>query len=605
MNQSATAHIGRPVNRVDGPAKVSGKAKYAAEHNVPDLAFGVVVSSPIARGTVTKIDTGPALKLKGVLEVFTHDNSPSTGWHDRSYQDEVAPEGTPFRPFYENTIAFSGQPLALVVAESFELARHAASLVRIEWEEEPAETSLKTHAGRGHSPRDEEHAPPSGRGDADRAFQDASVRVDEKYVTPVEHHNPMEPFATTAVWNKDGSVTVHEKTQGAPNVHDYLCNVFDFPADKLRVLSPFVGGAFGSGLRPQYQVFLAVLAAIELKRPVRVVLTRQQMFTLGYRPETRQRVALGAEKDGRLKAIIHEAAAQTSRFEDYAETVTDWSGMLYQCDNVRLKHQLVSLDLNTPTPMRAPGAVLGIFALECALDELAVKLGMDPIALRLRNYAEKDQNEQRPFSSKELRECYRRGAERIGWSRRKPEPRSMRVGRQLIGLGMAGGAWEASQMPAGARATLTADGRLTVGSGTADIGPGTYTIMTQIAAEMLGLPLEAVSFRLGDSSLPKAPVEGGSFTTATVGSAVKAVCEKLQARVLKLAQKAGDSPLARTEPKDVTFADGEIRLKSDASRRVRLKDVLAKTGEELQEEVALKPEEEKNFASSITNSGGS
>src|SRR5207244_4003820 len=259
-----------------------------------------------------------------------------------------------------------------------------------------------------------------------------------------------------------------------------LANVFGLAKDDVRVLSPFVGGAFGSGLRPQYQVLLAVLAARQLKRSVRLVLTRQQMFSLGHRPTTWQRVALGAARDGRLEAVLHDAISETSRFEDYSETVVNWSGLLYQCPNVKLERKVAQLDLNTPCDMRAPGAAWGVYALECAMDELAAELGMDPVELRLKNYAERDQNEDKPFSSKELRACYRQGAERFGWARRHPTPRSMRDGSALIGWGMAGGVWESSQLPAAAKAVLTPDGMLTVSSATADIGTGTYTIMTQV-----------------------------------------------------------------------------------------------------------------------------
>jgi xanthine dehydrogenase YagR molybdenum-binding subunit len=268
---------------------------------------------------------------------------------------------------------------------------------------------------------------------------------------------------------------------------------------------------------------------------VRVSLTRQQMFTFGHRPETWQRMRLGASADGRLQALAHEAVAATSQFEDFQEAVVNWSGMLYRCENVAFSHKLVKLDVYTPMDMRAPGATWGVYALECAMDELAAELGIDPVELRLRNYAESDQNEDAPFSSKELRACYRLGAERFGWSRRSPAPRSMRDGTALIGWGMATGVWEAMQEAATARAVLGADGRLTVSSGTADIGTGTYTIMTQIAAETLGLPLAKVTFELGDSRLPRAPIEGGSWTAASVGSAVKAACEKVRGRLSQLA----------------------------------------------------------------------
>src|SRR5262249_35728369 len=257
-------------------------------------------------------------------------------------------------------------------------------------------------------------AVPKPRGEAKRVFGDAAVQVDEQYHVPAEHHNPMEPFATTAGWESAERITVYDKTQGVQNVRDYLCTLFACPDDQLRVLAPFVGGAFGAGLRPQYQAFLAVLAARALKRPVKLSLTRQQMFSLHYRPIAWQHVSLGASPDGKLEAIMHEAISGTSRFEDYSETIAPWTGMLYQCDNVTLKYQVASLDLNTPCDMRAPGASWGLYALECAMDELAAKLQIDPVELRLKNYAERDQNEGQPFSSKALRECYQQAAARFG-----------------------------------------------------------------------------------------------------------------------------------------------------------------------------------------------
>ncbi len=575
-----TNYIGQPISRVDGRAKVTGQAKYAAEHNVPNLAYGVVVSSAVAKGRIEKIDTSEALSLDGVLQVFTHENAPRTASQDQSYQDEVAPPGSPFRPLHDDKIMFSGQPVALVVAENFELARYAASLVHVEYQPEPHATDLTQKRNQAYQPRKREFIdpPPPPRGNPEKAFANAAVQFEAEYSLPVEHHNPMEPFATTVAWEGDGKLTVYEKTQGSQNNQRYVCNVFGLANEDVRLLAPYVGGGFGSGLRPQYQLFLAVMAARELKRSVRVTLTRQQMFTLGHRPRTLQRVALGAAADGKLDAVIHEALAETSHFEDYTETVVSWSGELYRCENVKLGYAVAQLDLCTPCDMRAPGAAWGLFALESAMDELAYKLSMDPLELRLKNYAEKDLNTGKRFSSKELRECYRQGAERFGWSKRIPAPRSMREGETLIGWGLATGIWEAMQLPASAKAVLTADGKLTVSSATMDIGTGTYTIMTQIAAETLGLPIENVTFNLGDSSLPQSPVEGGSFTAATVGSAVKEVCDNVRRKVFRLAGKMKNSPLARASLKEARFADGHITMNSDPSRSVSITEALRHGG---------------------------
>jgi xanthine dehydrogenase YagR molybdenum-binding subunit len=578
---TTTTPLGTPANRVDGRAKVTGQARYAAEHAAPGLAHGWVLSSPIAAGRIVRIEAAEALALPGVLHVLTHENRPALAEDDDSYRDEVAPPGgSPFRPLHDARIHYSGQPVALVVAESLELARHAATLVRVEYERAPHATDLQAERIHAYEPKPR-FPPPHPRGDADRAFTQAAVRVDSQSLVPVEHHNPMELFATTVIREPDGRLTVYDKTQGVKNVHDYLCKVFGVAPDQIRVLSPFVGGAFGSGLRPQYPVVLAVLAARALNRSVRVSLTRQQMFGLGHRPTTWQRVALGANPDGRLEAMIHEVIAETSRFEDYSEPVVSFTGVLYHCDNVRVDLKVTALDLNTPCDMRAPGAAWGLYALECAMDELAVAVDVDPVELRLRNYADRDLNQDRPFSSKELRACYARGAERFGWARRDPRPRSMRQGTALIGWGMAGGVWEAMQEPASARATLTADGTLRVGSATGDIGTGTYTVMSQIAADVLGLPLAAVEFTLGDSSLPAAPVQGGSFTVASVGSAVKAACEKVRARLGALAGMA---------PEDVVVADGTIRSRRDPACAVPLGDALRRAGlPTVEEEASVEP----------------
>lgn len=588
-----TEQIGKPSNRVDGRAKVTGEAKYAAEFNAPNLAYGFVVNSAIARGTIKSIDTSKALALDGVLEVFTHENRPGYVWGDKNYQDEDSPPGSPFRPLYKNEIQFSMQPIALVVAETFELARYAATLVEVVYASDEFESDFDANIKNAYKPKKYKSTPPPDpRGKPDEALAEAAVKIEQEYAHPSEHHNPMEMHASTVVWEGDGKITVYDKIQGVQNSQKYLTNAFGLDEAHVRVISPFVGGAFGSGLRPQYQLFLAVLAALQLKRSVRVVLTRQQMFSFGHRPKTVQRFAIGASEDGTLQAIQQDVFAETSKFEDYSEDVVIWPGVLYKCDNVKLSHKLVGLDVYTPLDMRAPGGTTGIYAMECAMDEMAYKLGMDPLEFRLKNYAEKDQNKDKPFSSKELKECYRQGAEKFGWSKRNPEPRSMKEGHNLIGWGMAHGAWEAKQQEAEAKATLTPDGKLTVGSATADIGTGTYTAMTQIAADTVGLPLEDVTFQLGDTSLPKSPLEGGSWTVSSVGSAVKAVCDKVREKLLALAQQLENSPLANVELDDVTFADGKISLNTDPSKKVSILDALKQNGgQAIEEKVTSKPVE--------------
>ena len=573
---SHTSYIGKPTSRVDGRAKVTGAAKYAAEFNTPGLTYGYVLSSAIAKGKITRIDAEEALSLPGVLQVFTHENAPRQAWLDRSYKDQDAVAGSPFKPLHDAEIKFNQQPIGLVVAESFEVARYAASLVRVEYEAEAPETDLGNRRTQGHpAPKGKTgFVPPKSRGDFDKGMKKAAVHFEAEYGHMPEHHNPMEMFASTVIMEEDGKLTIYDKTQGAANSHTYVTKVFGLRKDDVRVISPFVGGGFGSGLRPQYQLFLAVLAARELKRSVRVTLTRQQMFSFGHRPGTLQTVALGAAPDGTLQAIKHEALSETSQFEDYTENIVNWSGMLYQCDNVKLGYYLTKLDLFTPLDMRAPGAATGVLAIETAMDELAYELGLDPLELRLKNYAEENQFEGKPFSSKALRECYQQGAEKFGWARRAPQPRATREGHKLIGWGMATGMWDAQQQKSAAKASLSIDGKLVVGSSTADIGTGTYTAMSLIAAETLGLPLEDVTFKLGDTTLPEAPLEGGSWTVASVGTAVQAACEAVAKKVFKLAKNVKNSPLDGADFDEVEFVEGRVQLKGDYARGVSITEAM-------------------------------
>ncbi|PWT84543.1 MAG: aldehyde oxidase, partial [Proteobacteria bacterium] len=505
------AYIGTATSRVDGVAKVTGAAKYAAEINVPGLAHGSVVSSTIAKGRITRIDSSAAMRVNGVLSVLTHENRPPMADNDQAYKDEVAPDGSPFRPLYDNKIMFNGQPIALVVAETSEIARAAASLVRVEYEQEPHVTDLFRQRDAAvpvkapTSPIEALFAPPKPRGTPDQALAAAAVRHEAEYFVPIEHHNPMELYASTVIFEAGGKLTVYDKTQGVQNVQKYLCGVFGMKPEDIRVMSPFMGGGFGSGLRPQFEAVLAVLAARALQRSVRVVLTRPQMYALGYRPAMIQRIALGANAGGTLDVITHDAVTVTSQYEDFHRQETGWSGLLYKSPNAKYAHRLAKLDLATSSDMRAPSAATALFALESAMDELAVALKLDPLELRLRCYSDRDQHDDRPYSSKALRECYRQGAEAFGWSKRNHEPRSMRDGSDLVGWGMATGVWEALQAPIAVRITLTANGHAEVACATSDIGTGTYTIMAQVAADMLGLPLDNISIKLGDSSLPQSP----------------------------------------------------------------------------------------------------
>jgi xanthine dehydrogenase YagR molybdenum-binding subunit len=586
-------YIGTPTSRVDGRAKVTGAAKYAAEFDASDLAYGSVVASTIARGRIVRIDASEALRVAGVIDVLTHRNRPPMAETDGAYKDDVAPDGAPFRPLYDDRIVFSGQPIALVLAEEWEIAHFAASLVRVEYDEEAHVTDLQRQ-------RDEAFAltaPAKPRGKADTAFAAAAVRHEGEYYIPMEHHNPMELFASTVIWNGGGKLTVHDKTQGVQNVQRYVCSAFKMKPADVSVVSPFVGGAFGSGLRPQYNVGLAVLAALALERSVRLVLTRQQMYTLCYRPGTIERVALGAKADGTLDAITHEAIAMTSQYEDFARNDTAWSAALYHCANAKYTHKLARLDLCTPSDMRAPGAATGVYALECAMDELAVALKLDPLELRYRAYTDREQTDDIPFTSKELRECYRQGAAAFGWDRRNPEPRAMRDGGELVGWGMATGVWEALQVEITVRVVLTANGHAEIACATSDIGTGTYTIMAQVAADMLGLPLDNLSIKLGDSTLPQSPVEGGSWIAASVSNAIVTTCDAVRDELLRLARAMPDSPLADATPDDVALVNGKIVSKQDASHAVSIADAMRHGAvDRIEQEKSTGPDEDRSYA---------
>jgi xanthine dehydrogenase YagR molybdenum-binding subunit len=404
------------------------------------------------------------------------------------------------------------------------------------------------------------------------------VRHSGEYYVPIEHHNPMELFASTVIYEPSGKLTVYDKTQGVQNVQRYLCYVLEMEPGDVRVISPFVGGAFGSGLRPQFQVVLAALAARALQRSVRLVLTRQQMYVLGYRPGMIQQIELGANVGGTLDAITHEAITVTSQYEDFHRQETGWSGLLYKSAHTKYTHKLARLDLATPCDMRAPSAATAVYALECAMDELAVALKLDPLELRLRCYSDRDQHSDRPYSSKSLRDCYRQGAESFGWDKRNPEPRSMRDGTELVGWGMATGVWEALQVPIAVRIVLTANGHAEVSCATSDIGTGTYTIMTQVVADMLGLPLDNITIKLGDSTLPQSPVEGGSWIAASVSNGIVTTSVAVRDELLRFAKQMPNSPLADAMPDEVVLADGKLVSKRDVARAVPITDAMRHGG---------------------------
>lgn len=518
--------IGKPLDRVDGRLKVTGGARYAAEAEVANVLYGVLVTSTVARGKIATIDSAAAEKVPGVVAVLTHRNMPRIPGRKEVPGTPDPSTGRPLQPLQDDTVYHNGQPIAVVVANSLEHATQAASLVRVSYHQDQPVADFATAAARAFpheqkgSERNARKSSDYERGQADQAFRAAAVRVEQSYVIPAEHHNPMEPHATVALW--DGPrLTLYEKTQGVDMTQRQVSQALGISAANVRVISPFVGGAFGTCLRTWPHTLIAALAARHLGRAVKLVLTRAQMFTMtGFRPYTAQKIGLGATREGKLTAIRAEATGQTSTYEEYTETVLTPARCLYACPNVRTQYRLAAMNVNTPAPMRGPGEASGIYALESAMDELAVALTMDPVELRVRNYADADPQNNLPWSSNSLRECYRAAAEQFGWSRRKPEARSMRDGRLLIGYGMAAATWPTHRQAATVEVRVLADGTAVVRTATADIGPGTYTSMTQIAADALGLPVAKVRVELGDSRLPPAPVEGGSMTLASVGSAV-------------------------------------------------------------------------------------
>ncbi|MCH6483637.1 xanthine dehydrogenase family protein molybdopterin-binding subunit [Pseudoxanthomonas sp. LH2527] len=586
-------YLGKETTRVDGIAKVTGKAKYAAEFQIPHLTYGFIVLSTIAKGRITGIDTRAAEASAGVIKVFTHLNAGKLG---KPPAADASPKWA--WPLQSDQVFFNGQPIALVVAETYEQARHAARLVQVSYQAQPHETNVATLLDRAKPAPLE--APP--RGNPKAALQAAAVKVNSEYRIPIEHHNPMEPHAAIAFWEGD-QLTIFDKTQNVYGVQQHLSQGLGVPTGNIRVVSPFVGGAFGASLKPNYYPSLTAMAARELKRPVKVVFTRAQMFTgHGYRPETIQKVALGAAPDGKLQAIIHEAFHNTSSFESFSDNTTGFLKQVYACPNLHAPLKIAATDLATPTWMRAPGAVSGMFALESAMDELAYALKIDPLELRLINYAEVDPESGKPFSSKALRECYRLGAEKFGWSKRNPEPRSMRDGNLLVGWGMASSVWGAMQMPASARVTYREDGTASVASATSDIGPGTYTVMTMIAAEFLGLALEKVKFELGDTDQPRAPAQGGSWTTSSVGSAVRGAALTITGKLLDLANQDAGSPLRGASIDEVEMFENRLRLKSDATRSVDIAALMQRAGtQELTEVYDSKPSPEREKFASLAH----
>ncbi|MDX6301590.1 MAG: xanthine dehydrogenase YagR molybdenum-binding subunit [Nocardioidaceae bacterium] len=508
--------IGEDRVRVDAAAKVRGAATYAFEQPVDDPAYLYPVRATVARGRVTGFDTAAAEALDGVLLVLTHLNAPRLASTDDGELTILQSNG----------VAFRGQLIGGVVAETSEIARHAAELVRVEYDEHEHDTELRADRDDLYQPGtvNPDQDTTTDDGGVDRALATAAVTVDHTYSTPMEHNNPMEPHACVAIWEDGPRLTLYDSTQGAHGVRTTLAPILGLDPEHVRVISPYVGGGFGSKGMPHAHNVLAVLAAqLVPGRPVKMALTRQQMFELaGYRTPTIQRVRLGADRDGRLLALSHEAAEQTARVKEFAEQTTVVSRVMYAAEHRRTTHRLAALDVPVPSWMRAPGEAPGMYGLESAMDELADACGIDPVELRVRNEPEKDPETGRPWSSRRLVECLRRGAERFGWDDRRP-PGSRREGDWLVGMGVASATYPGFTMPGSvASVTYRGEGRYDVRIGAADIGTGTWTTLAQIAADALGCPFECVHLEIGDTALPMATVEGGSSGMSSWGSTVVA-----------------------------------------------------------------------------------
>jgi xanthine dehydrogenase YagR molybdenum-binding subunit len=569
---------GAPINRTDGWAKVSGAARYAAEHPVAGLAHAFLVTSTVPNGRIKRI----ALEgepVPGLLLVMTHENVLQLPRETKA--GKVAPPiGRVLSLLQDAEVHYNNQPIAVVVAETFEAAREAASRLRIEYDTDntaPARLDFEVAKQAVHPPEKVlTQDTDTRRGELQAGLLSGSTSLALTYRTPVEHHNPIEPHATIAAWDGE-HLTLYDSTQYMKGVQRTVAGTLGIAPEQVTVLCPYVGGGFGCKGSVWSHVVLAAMAAKMVNRPVKLVLDRTQMFgPVGQRPVTDQRMRLAAMSDGRLTASAHDTIAYTSMIEDWIEPCGLMTRMMYASPNQETTHRLARMNLGTPTFMRAPGEASGSFALESSMDELAYELGIDPLQLRLQNYTERDPGKDLPFSSKSLRQCYAIGAERFGWQRRNPQPRSMREGHTLVGWGMATATYPTNRSKGQASATLYSDGKAVFRSSTQDLGTGTYTVMTQIAADALGVPVERVSFELGNSQLPEAPVSGGSTTVASVGPAVQAAGHALRLKLVGIALGDERSPLFGALPDAVDALDGELFVRDDPSRRETMAAIVAR-----------------------------
>ena len=574
--------LGTPRQRIDGKAKVTGAATYAADFTTDRIANACLIQSTIASGRVLEIDQTQAERMPGVLAILTQRNAPKL----QSLPDELTANGNPGEshlPLQDDRVYYQGQHLGAVIGESFEQAREAASLVRVRYQLGELRTELHAFVQQAIEPplwagrvklQDK-------RGDADWAWGNMPQDrlVDATYSTPIENHNPIEPAAALAMWESPDRLTLHISTRGVDLTQKVVASVFGLPIENVRIICPFIGGHFGSKGFSWAYFIVAAAAARLINRPVRLVLNRPQMFdSMGQRARTVQSVGLAADETGKLAVLKHSTLTHSSMVYQYTEPCGALTRLTYSCPNIQINHRLVQLNYTTPCPMRAPGEAPGFFALESAMDELAMKLNLDPLELRLRNYAEKDEFDQRPWSSKHLRECYQQGATRFGWSSRNPHPAATRdKDGRLIGWGMATAIYPALQWPAASRIILSKDGSVLVQSATHEAGTGTYTAMTQFVSENLGIPMEQVRFELGDTQFPNAPVNGGSVLTASVAPAVIAACNNLREKLISLAIDGAAAPFAGVARGDLVISDGRISTPKNNPPPMAISDLLTRT----------------------------
>jgi len=576
--------IGAPMNRVDGRQKVTGAATYSAEYELPGLVYGVLVGSTIAKGRLTGIDTKAAAGAPGVLAVVTHLNAPKAPGNKPEGKDPSQPQtvGSALRIFTDDQIRFNDQPIAVVVADTLERARYAAGLVKGQYAPEKHQTNLEANKPQAFLPTQAKKNPKSPvadyqRGQAD-AYKTGAIKLEQEYVIPTEVHHPMELQAITAHWEAPDRLTLYDKTQGTMATRRDFAKEWGLPEENVKVIATFVGGAFGNALHSWPHESAAIIAAKVVNRPVKLMLTREQMFTMvGYRPHTWQKVGMSATADGKITAITHESIGQTSTYEEFTESTLAQTRMMYESPNLTTRYRLAALNVGSPIWMRGPGEATGAFALESAMDEMAYLLKLDPLEFRLRNYTEKDPENGKPWSSKFLKECYRLGAERIGWNQRQLAPSAVRDGDWLVGYGMGVGTFGAHRGSSKASAQLLPNGTVLLQSAVTDIGPGTGTAMTQIAADTLGLAPARIRFEWGNSDFAQAPTQGGSAIVNTVGPAVQEACLALKDKLRELAG-ASNAAFASAKKEDVVFADNYLALSSNDAARANYADLVKQAG---------------------------